>query len=493
MNNFLIANLYGWPLLSIIVHLVISDDKRALRNYIQFFLVLVWVVFSIILFFHVKSRLAIFLGGWPAPFGITLVFDKLSTLMLCVFSMVAFCISVYSAQDLTVTKNSRSFYLGFWLLLLGITGALFTADIFNLYVWFEVMLVSAFILLSTVSEDKYIKVMHYALINIFGTLLMLLAIALLYGKLGSLNYASIALQLQQGNLDIVPILGLLFFAMAIKSAIFPLYFWLPKAYPQPGYSSIMLMSSLITKVVMVVMLRLVWLWDPLHSLALMHVFLVASWATMFFGVMGAANQFYIKKILSFHIISQLGYILLAISIPTHLAIMATLYFLIHNVFVKTNLFMISGEIERQYGTDYLPSLGELAKSNKYLTVMFLIAAMSLAGFPPLSGFWAKFLVISAALHAGFYVSAGIAVFVSLFTLYSMFKIWRYVFSEKADIDRNSVKPKRNYSLVFIIASLPLLVIPILMGVFPDYLLHRLDEVAQQLYSNSAYIQLILGK
>jgi multicomponent Na+:H+ antiporter subunit D len=490
----LIAFIFILPLVAIMTELIISEKRVQLKKSLQLSFSLSWLILSLLLCFSAKSNIVINLGSWPAPFGICLVFDKLTCLMLTVFAIVALCIYCFSLQDSSLRDNRRGFLIGFWLLLLGILGTLSTADIFNLYVWFELMLVSAFILLGTLENSAFKAIAHYAIINILGTLLMLLAISFLYAKYGTLNYADIAnLMTQNSSNAIFAILGLLLFAMAIKAAIFPLYFWLPVAYPQASYSATMMLSSMITKVVMLVILRMVWLWPPLHASVFTPIFLVAAWATMALGVLGAANQFFIKRILSFHIISQLGYILLAITMPTNLAVVATVYFIIHNIFVKTNLFMVSAGINHYYNTDDLHHLGGLAKQHKWLAIMFFIAAMSLAGFPPLSGFWAKFLLIKAALESHFYVSAGVAIFVSLFTLYSMIKIWRYVFSEPAQQPISIQTQKLKLAVSYKIACIALLILPILMGLFPDIILKQLHIVAVQLQAQNAYIGLVLGK
>ena len=481
MGKLLIGLIFLVPIVALIVHLLLPRRSTTPRFWLQTVMVLVWLGVSITLLATTTRPIVIMMGNWVAPFGISLVIDQLAKVMLVVFAVVATCISMYSLQDQELAKRHAGFYAGFWLLLLGICGALMTADIFNLYVWFEVMLVSAFILLACSTQMKPRAMMHYATMNITGTLLMLLSIAFLYGVFGTLSYAGIAQQLTaQSSPWATAILCLFLFALGVKGAAFPLYFWLPTAYPHTSTSATMLLSSLITKVVMVTLLRLAWLWPPLHAPFLSHSILVVALATMFFGVMGAANQFRFSAILSFHIVSQLGYILLAIVLPLPLAIIAGAYFLIHNIFVKTALFMVAGAVKQRTGTDDLHQLGTLLKDHKALGIAFFIAAMSLAGFPPLSGFWAKFFVIKAALSAHFYWSAVVAIVVSLFTLYSMIKIWRYVFCEPASQPQPSTPKTTGFSLALYGALVPLLLLSILMGVWPDAILHDLHPVLAQL-------------
>ena len=481
MGKAFVGLIFLLPLLALILHLLIPRHSIKPRFWLQTVMILMWLAVSIALLAATPHPIVIMMGNWVAPFGISLVVDQLAKVMLVVFAVVATCISIYSLQDHDLTERHPGFYAGFWLLLLGICGALMTADVFNLYVWFEVMLVSAFILLACSTQMKPRAMMHYATMNITGTLLMLLSIAFLYGVFGTLSYAGITQQLTlQSSPWATAILCLFLFALGVKGAVFPLYFWLPTAYPHTSPSATMLLSSLITKVVMVTLLRLAWLWPPLHAPFLSHSILAIALATMFFGVVGAANQFRFNAILSFHIVSQLGYILLAIVLPIPLAIIAGAYFLIHNIFVKTALFMVAGAVKQRTGTDDFHQLGTLLKNHKALGIAFFIAAMSLAGFPPLSGFWAKLFVIKAVLSTHFYWSAVVAIVVSLFTLYSMIKIWRYVFCELPNQPRTNTPKTTGFSMALYSALVPLLLLSILMGVWPDALLHDLHPVLAQL-------------
>ncbi|MEM9242487.1 MAG: proton-conducting transporter membrane subunit [Pseudomonadota bacterium] len=489
VSALLLSCVFLWSIFALIVHIALPQTADKIRRAAQTSLILVWLVLIVSLLVINRQTIVIMLGGWVAPFGIALVTDQLSQVMMVVFALVAMCVSFYSYWDQAIVNRQKGFYAGFWLLLLGVSGAVFTADIFNLYVWFEVILVSAFILLASGDQSKPHAMMHYALMNITGTLLMLLAIALLYGAFGSLSYAEIANQLiQVQHPSILPILCLLLFAIGLKGAVFPLYFWLPKAYPKPSHSSMMLLSSLVTKTVMVVLLRLVWLWSPLRGPFFTHSLVFVALATMFFGVLGAASQFRFKDILAFHIVSQLGYIVLAIVLPSALAIIAAVYFIIHNVFVKTNLLMVASIIEQHHGSDGFKKLGQMLKQHNYLSVVFFLAAMSLAGFPPLSGFWGKLFIIKSALDTHFYISAAVAIIVSLFTLYSMIKIWRYVFCEKG---QTSCGKPLMLSIYVIIAIAPLLLLPILMGLWPDGILTCLKPISVQLQHPEHYIHLVL--
>ena len=159
-------------------------------------------------------------------------------------------------------------------------------------------------------------------------------------------------------------------ALCLKGAVFPLYFGLPKAYPKTSASSTMLLSSLMTKVVMLILLRLMWLWPKLHDTFVSNSLLFIALATMFFGVLGAASQFRFQGVSAFHIISQLGYVLLAMVLTLPAAIIAAVYFSIHNIFVKTNLFMVASILAQQIGSDDFKKLCEVLKHYKWLAITF---------------------------------------------------------------------------------------------------------------------------
>ncbi|WP_440615545.1 complex I subunit 5 family protein [Cysteiniphilum sp. 6C5] len=481
MIEYLTSSVIVIPLFGAFIHLMIAKAHTRFSNRLQLCLVFLWLVVSVLLLLQLKQSIFIRLGDWAPPFGITIVVDKLSSFMLAIFAVVAFCINFYSYSDKDILSAKRPiFYAGFWLLLLGISGALLTRDIFNLYVWFEVILVSSLILLSTTRHPKLHALFNYAMMNIVGTLLMLLSIALIYGLNGALSYDEISHYLTQDTSRILPILCLFIFSLGVKGALFPLYFWLPRSYPKTSVSSTMLLSSLVTKVVMIILLRFVWLWPILQHKFFLNSLLCVALATMFFGVIGAASQFRFKDILAFHIISQIGYIVLAIVLPFPMAVIAAIYFIVHNILVKTILFMIAGIIQQHIGTDDFKKLGSMLKHHKWLAFVFFIAAMSLAGFPPLSGFWAKFILLKVAIIHGFYISAAIAIIVSLLTLYSMIKIWRYVFSQTPKLPQSKPQKVIPFSLSLNLAILPLFVIMLIIGLFPDSLLQLLTPIASQL-------------
>ncbi len=477
------------PLLAIIAHLFVKNHFL-LRQIVQLLAITSMLVVTISLLILFNKPIVIQAANWPAPFGISFVFDNFSRFMLVIFSIVTACISLYSFYELEGQKATQNYYLGYWLLFLGISGAITTGDLFNLYVWLELILISALLLLQCSIRNNKEVMFNYALINICGTLLMLLSIALIYAKTGTLNFADIARHLNQlSNDETLPIFLLLFLSMSLKGGLFPFYFWLPTSYPTPHISCTTLLSSLTTKAVMLIMLRLICLFKPFHTVTFTTTLVLMSLATMLLGVMGAAIRFDFRKILSFHVVSQLGYIALGLAIKTPLAIVGALYFLIHNVFTKTTLFMVSGVVEKSYGTGSLNKLGSVATRNKSLAIVFFISAFSLAGFPPFSGFWGKYILIKAALNQHYYTSATLMILVSVMTLFSMNKIWQYAYYRSKTTTRRVDPTKMGYYAPLGIGIL--LVLALFMGIYPDSILNYLSTIAKDLSHPTIYINTVL--
>lgn len=472
--ELLFALLFTFPVVAILLLLLLTTFKYRVAQ-LQIIFSLIYFVIILLTFLNLKQPIIYQVSAWQSPFAISLMFDKLSLLMLLLFSFTSCCVLVFSSNHLIGGQGSKAFSMGYWFLFLGISGALLTHDLFNLYVWLEVMLVAAFILLGFNGRNNELSISYYAVLNIAGTLTLLLAIGLIYGQVGSLNYSNIHIFMQAHHSAkfMLPIV-LLLVGLFVKGAIFPFYFWLPTAYPRASYISLMLLSSQVTKVVMLIVMKVCFLVPAIYHSVVIYLVVLLACLTMFLGVMGAANQYRMKSILSFHIISQLGYVLLAIAIPGKIAALAAVYFIVHNVFTKTSLFMSSSIISDVRGTSLLSELGGLIRNNKLLAVLFLVPAMSLAGFPPFSGFWAKFLVINAAITQHYYVSCAVAILVAMFTLFSMFKIWRYAFSEAGQNSAGGVS-KISISVSQVIGIVPLLIAMLWIGLHPDVLFNIISQ------------------
>lgn len=440
-----------------------------------------YVVITFFILFAVQNNgpLQLQIGGYPTGIAISFLLDGFSSLMLLVTSITVFATALYSLDDQTIARVN-TFYPAFWFMLCGVSGAFSTADLFNLYVWFEVMIMASFILMTLSHEKQVLQgTLYYMVFNILATLVMLLAISYLYGLSGTLDLHHLAQWVHTAEHAKLayPFLALLLAALAMKSAIFPYYFWLPDSYHLTSVSAGAIFAGLLTKVGIYALIRIATLFLAPHS-HLMQILLVVSFLTMLGGIFGAMNDFHIRRILSFHIVSQVGYMSLALAMGTTLALSASIFYIIHHIIVKTNLFLIAGLVSRLNGHVDLRQMGNMFGKKPVLSLLFLIPALSLAGVPPLSGFWAKFLIIKAAFADGFWVSAALALVVGFLTLYSMIKIWRYAFLQPTLSPIRSI-PFKEGCIVYIPVVL-LSIITLFIGLFPEFLYQAASTAAEGL-------------
>ena len=437
------------------------------------------------------------MGAWPAPFGITLVADLLSAVMVLITAITGLAVAVYALADIDARREALGYHALFQVLIAGVCGAFLTGDLFNLYVWFEVMLIASFGLLVLGGDKAQLDGgIKYVALNLVSTALFLSGIGLLYGLTGTLNMADLHLAVRevenQGLLTVVAILFMV--AFGVKAAVFPLFFWLPASYHTPPVAVSAVFAGLLTKVGVYALIRLFTLvftqdTDYTHGLLL-----AVAALTMVTGVLGAAAQNEFRKILSFHIVSQIGYMVLGLALYTPLALVGAVFYLVHHIIVKANLFLVSGLSKRLTGGFDLDAIGGLYKSSPLLAVLFLVPAFSLAGFPPLSGFWAKYLLVKASLDVEAYAIAGTALVVGLLTVFSMTKIWAEAFWKPhpagvapvlTAIDRRELA-----ALLLPIAALATLTV--IIGLFPENFVVFAERAAGQLLEPTAYVRAVLG-
>lgn len=365
-------------------------------------------------------------GGWAPPFGIVFAADRFSAAMAVIASLLALCALVFALADLRQRQIRSGFYPLFLGLMTGVNGAFLTGDIFNLYVWFEVMLIATLGLITLDRTRAQIDgAIKYAVLNLFSTILFLMAVGLLYGATGTLNMADLATVLPRTESSAALNLSAMMFLLAfgIKAGFFPMFFWLPASYHTASIIVSAVFAGLLTKVGVYALFRVFTLLFEVDDGTLKPLMAFFAAGTMLFGVFGAAVQWDVRRILSFHIISQIGYIMLGLAIATPLALAGAVFYIIHHIVVKANLFFVAGAIHRATGSFDLRKSGGLMKSSPLLAVLFAIPALSLAGIPPLSGFWAKFMVVDASFQNDAAWLAAVALFVGLLTIFSMSKIW----------------------------------------------------------------------
>jgi len=438
------------------------------------------------------------MGDWPAPFGISLVADRLAAVMVVITGVVAVAVAVYALADIDERRQRYGFHPLFHILLTGICGAFLTGDLFNLYVWFEVMLIASFALLVLGGERAQIDgAVKYVALNLVSTVMFLSAVGLLYGMTGTLNMAELSVRVREvENTGLLSAVAMLFLvAFGIKAAIFPLFFWLPAAYHTPPVAVSAVFSALLTKVGVYALIRVFTLIFT-HDVGYTHTtMLIVAALTMVTGVLGAAAQTEIRRILSFHIISQIGYMILGLALFTPLGLMGAVFYLVHHIIVKANLFLVSGVANRLGGSFDLNALGGLYAERGWLAILFLIPAFSLAGFPPLSGFWAKLLLIQASIEIEAYWVAAVALVVGLLTIYSMTKIWNQAFwrPRPDSTPVPAVPVSRGDLLLLTLPIAGMAALTLVIGIWVQPFLTVATEAAAELLDPGVYVAAVLGR
>jgi len=439
--------------------------------------------------------LTLAVGGWAPPFGIVLVGDGLSSIMLVACSGISLLVLIYAGGQLPRLERTRFFYPLTHFLILGVNGSLLTGDLFNLYVWFEVMLLSSFVLLALGRKaDQLEGAIKYVTLNLVASLIFLSALGLLYGKTGTLNMADLAQKLNGepdsflANSSAV----LLLTAFGIKAALFPFFFWLPASYHTPAVTISALFAGLLTKVGIYAIFRVFTLIFDIRTGHLQEILAVIAGFTMVVGVLGAAAHFEMKRILSFHIISQIGYMIMGLTFLTPLALAGSLFFVVHNMVAKTNLFLIAGMVERACGTTDLSRTGSLYRRAPGWSFLFLVSAIGLAGLPPLSGFWAKFSLAKAGFAVDAIPLVGISLAVGLMTLFSMTKIWAEAFWKEAP---RADAPEAPWAPIPGSMAFPVMVLVtgvIALGLFPEPFFNLMEIAGTQMLDREVYIEAVLG-
>lgn len=377
-----------------------------------------------------EATLVLRLGGWLSTVGIALVADRLAALMVLFGSVTTLaCVLFGYGEKWTAREHPLRVPLVF-LLLAGVNLAFLTGDLFNLFVAFEVMLLGSYALLTLESDAKEVPAaLPYVGINLLGSTVFLSAAGLCYGWLGTLNLAELGARLELVRDDTRTVLlgGLLTLVFATKAGLVPLMYWLPRAYPALPGGLAGLFGGLLTKVGVYALVRLQCTVLPAGLPVLPDVLLWCGAATLLIGGLGALSQYRIQAILTWHIVSQIGFMVLALGLGSPVGVAAALGILLHNLLVKASLLLCGGAVGLANGDDDVRTGGSLWLTSPVLGLCFLLQALSLAGLPPLSGFWGKLLLFQGLADGERWVLLVVAIAGSFLTLASMLKIWLGVF------------------------------------------------------------------
>jgi multicomponent Na+:H+ antiporter subunit D len=437
------------------------------------------------------------LSGWPPPLGIVLVADLVSTSLLAVASGVFLACLVYSLGYVEDRVLRHSYLPLFFFLMTGVDGAFLTGDIFNLFVFFEVMLLSTYALV-VVSDaeglitrgEKLEATFKYLILNLIGASVMLLAIGTLYGTTGTLNMADLSVKvraLQEVGVGHLSLIAFLFVAVfGLKAAAAPFHFWLPDVHPSAPTPVSALLSGILIKVGAYGMIRLTTLIFP-GLQPLREVILLLALGTLLLGAFLAVGQTDLKRLLAYSSIGQMGFLLLGVGLGSAQGLAAALFFIINHAIVKSMLFLTAGGVMHTTRERSIERMGGLARSSPLLAAAFLLGAMALAGMPPLNGFISKLLIFQALIGAGRMPHLLVAIVGSILGIVYAFRAWLRIFWGES---RGASPSGMGMSYVLPIAALAGL--SLLLGVLSEPLVSLVTQAGIQAADPDVYVRAVLG-
>jgi len=462
---------------------------------------------------------AVNVGGWQAPFGIVLVVDRLSAIMLLVSSVVLLVVLVYAVGQGVADRHRETpvsiFHPSYLILSAGVFNAFIAGDLFNLYVGFEILLSASYVLLTLGGTGERIRAgVTYIIVSLVSSLFFLSAIALIYGATGTVNIAQLSVRIE-GLPDHVQLILhlLLLIAFGIKAAVFPLSFWLPDSYPTAPAPVTAVFAGLLTKVGVYAIIRTETVIFADNDLTVL--LMVVGGLTMLIGILGALTQADIKRLLSFTLVSHIGYMIFGIALGTQLGMASTIYYVVHHITVQTTLFLTTGLIERFGGATSINRLAGLLKASPFLAILFFIPALNLGGIPPFSGFLGKtglFLAGGEEATADpatawlVWAVIGAGAITSLITLYALTRFWNMAFwrpredlegyesvllgsvleaPEGATVTATKTTPR-----LMVAATTVLVVVTVLLTVFAGPLFGLAERAAENLVDPSVYVSIV---
>lgn len=459
------------------------------------------LIFAVKLFTKVFNGdiLIMHAANWEAPFGIVFVADLLSSTLVLLTAIAALAVSIFSATGIGRQRILYGYFPIFHFLVMGLNGAFLTGDIFNLYVFFEVIIISSFVLMTLGGRKAQLEgAVKYMAMNILASTFFLTGIGLLYGISGSLNMADLALIVPKiENRAIVDITATFFLiGFGIKSAIFPLYFWLPSSYHTPPSAVAAIFGGLLTKVGIYALFRVFTL-IFIPNEFIRDLLLVLSILTILTGAFGALIKTNVRRLFSYLIVCHIGFMIGGLGMYSKLAILGAVFYLIHDIMVKTNLFLIAGLIRQMRGSMDMKKLGGLYAEYPKISLLIAIVLFSLAGIPPLSGFWPKIYLLQGAFENAHYFYAGALILGSFITLFVIAKFWSEVFWKKSpEPDTIEDKFKDLIGIRKIALILPICILAassLYIGLNAEIIIQVADRISSEMLNTTPYIQAVLGK
>jgi len=456
---------------------------------------------SALLFVWVKDKgiQVLNAGGWAAPYGISFVADAFSAILVLLTSIAGLAVSIASTNTLLDRRIHFGYFPVFHFLLAGLIGAFIAGDLFNLYVWFEIMIISSFVLLSLGGLKAQLEGgVKYFTLNMLASVIFLTAVAVIYGLTGTLNMADLSIKMAAvDNKILVRIAGIIFLVgFGIKSAVFPLYSWLPASYHTPPAPVSAIFGGLLTKVGVYAMARVFLLIFP-EDPFLNNLFISIAILTIVAGGLGAMMQQNIQRLFSYLIVCHIGFMVIGLGLRTEAAIAGMVFYMIHDIIVKTNLFLVGGLVYQIEGHWERRHCGGLYDRYPWISFLMAIPLFSVVGIPPLSGFWPKISLVLAAFDVKQYWALGAILLGSFLTLYIIGVLWIEVFwkqrkNEPDQVDflyYKNLLAKDKFSLVFPLVLLG--AVSLYIGFGAESIQKLSQQIAKDLIHPETYIRAVL--
>ncbi|RFU70150.1 Na+/H+ antiporter subunit D [Peribacillus saganii] len=491
MNNIVFLPVL-LPLLTGVI-LIFFARKTGIQKGISFLSSLCGMAVALYLVHYISNNgiKVLEVGSWKAPFGIVIVADMLASLLVLTTSLVGFAVLLYSFRGIGKEREKFYYYSIFQFLLVGVNGAFLTGDIFNLFVFFEVMLMSSYVLLVLGGTKGQLREsLKYILVNVISSAFFVITVAYLYSVVGTLNMADIGRRIgEAGQPGIITVIAVMFLIVfGLKGAIFPLFYWLPGSYFAAPIPVLALFGALLTKVGIYSILRTYTLMFP-HQQGYTHELLgILSILTIIVGVIGAIAYWDVKKIIIYNIVIAVGVIAFGISLMNQDGLAGSLFYLIHDMIIKAALFLLAGIMMKVTGSSSLREMGGLIRTNPGLGWTFFLAAISLAGIPPFSGFSGKLLILQGAAEKGAFIGMAVVLISSLLVLYSIMRIFIYGFWGNV----TSYTPASSVPVTKLLTPAVILVaVSVLYGIGTEFVYPFIIQGTEPLVDPQIYIDAVL--
>ncbi len=485
------------PLVGAALAVLCAPWRRAQRA-ISLVALSINVVVSIVLLVSVDDdeMLVMQAGGWKVPLGITLAVDRLSAVMLVVSSAMLVSVLVYAIGQGAEESRYASFNPVYLVLAAGVSASFVTGDLFNLFVAFEMMLVASYVLLTLGGRPGQVRSgMSYVVISLVASTFFITALALIYSATGTVNMAQLSERIPELSPGVRTGFSLLLILVfGIKAGLFPLFFWLPDSYPTAPGAITAVFAGLLTKVGVYAIIRSQTLLFPPDAQQGSFLLVLAGF-TMVVGVLGAIAQDDLRRMLSFHIVSHIGYMIFGLALFTLAGIAGAVFYVVHHIVVKTALFLVAGLVERRAGSDRLSRIGGLVRSAPMIAVLFALPALSIVGIPPFSGFVGKFALVGSGIEADEWAIVAVSLLVSALTMYVMVRIWSGVFwgePEDPAIATWIASDDSNVPRLMTFATSAVVAMSVGLMVFAGPLYDYAQRTADDLLTPQRYVDIVLG-